>query len=83
MKEERAILPANKQIVNIYNDVLGSAEHVEGKDKTHLYLKPTEIESLLRMRRIPTIEWAEMLTRLFSLQDLANHFRLSRKKAKG
>jgi len=79
---EMAVTPENKIITQIYNEALGTAAHVEAKDKTYLYLKPTEVAAILRSRMIPQEEWAEILSLLFMLQEWGNHYRLKRPKPK-
>lgn len=79
---QKKLFPENKKIVDVYYQAQGSSSQVDGKDKTYSYLKPTEIESLMRIHNIPKAECDEVLTRLFILQDIANDRRLRRKKPK-
>lgn len=80
----RRLIPPNDKVVNIYNQATGSSRQVNsetaGRTKSHLYLRPVEIEALMRMYRITEDKRAEILNRVFILQDIANDLRPSRSK---
>ena len=76
------LFPENELVVSLFNECQGSGVQIEGKDKHYIYIKPTEVESLLRMRNVPFEEWNDMMTGIFTLQDISNHLRLRKKKKK-
>ena len=76
------LFPENELTVSLFNEVQGSGIQIEGKDKNYIYIRPTEVEALLRIRRVPIEEWGSVMTGIFSLQDMSNHLRLRKKKVK-
>lgn len=78
------LIPPNDLIVKIYNQATGSARQINtetaGRSKAHLYLRPVEIEALMRIHGIPDQRRSEVLNRIFTLQDIANDLRPSRSR---
>ena len=72
------LLPSNQLAVDLYFQAQGCAEIVVGKSKTYSYFKPSEVESLMRMRDIKPVEWDDILKRIVHLQDIHNSVRPSR-----
>ena len=74
------LFPENELVINLFNEVQGSAVQVEGKDKTFIYIKPTEVEALLKIRGIPIEDWDQIMFGIFSVQDMSNYLRPKKKK---
>ena len=74
------LCPENTIVVSIFNVAQPSAEQVEAEDKTYIYFRPSEIESLMRIYAVPKIEWPSVLDRVQVLQDIANNQRPRRPK---
>ena len=72
----------NEVVLHLFNQAQGSANQIEGEKKNYVFLKPTEVESLMRINGIDQAEWDDILIRLFVLQDVANEMRPLRPKPK-
>jgi len=71
---------SNTEALDVFYAVVCSAEQVEGKDKNYVFIKPSEIESVCRMKQISLDERELILTRVFILQDISNRLRSARPK---
>lgn len=72
----------NGNIVEIYYEAVGSANQVVAEDKTHVYLRPTEIEALMNLHQVESDRRGDVLKGILALQDIANRHRRARPKPK-
>lgn len=77
------LLSSNQLAVQIYHESQGSANQITGDDKTRLYVKPTEVEALMRVHGITEDSRPGLLTKVFLLQDIANRTRRGHPRQKG
>jgi len=75
-------LSFNRKVIEIFEQAKSSAEQIEGKDKFYKYLRPGDLEALMRIHGVPEYNRPEMLYRLFLLQDISNDLRRRKKKPK-
>lgn len=76
------IFPENQLVVNVFKEAQGSGVQIDAKDKNYIYIKPTEVESLLRIRQIDPDEWGDVMNGVFVLQNISNNLRPKKKKPK-
>ncbi len=72
------LFPANEVVVAIFRRAEHTAERVEGKDKTVLYLRSSDVEALMNLHEIPKEERLAMSDKIFLLASEANSLRRSR-----
>lgn len=84
---DRSLIPPNDLVVTIYNQAAGSSKQVNtnvvNRTKTYLYLRPADIESLMKINRISEDKMPEIMRRVIMIQDIANNLRPSKSSKKG
>jgi hypothetical protein len=77
-----ALFPQNELTVTIFNRSQGSSQQIEAEKKTVIYIRPTEVETLMRVYEVPTEDRARIMDGVFLLEGIANQIRPNRKKKK-
>lgn len=72
----------NEVVLDLYNQLKGSATQVTAKDKTYQYLLATEATAIFEINDIDPADREETWRRLLILEEVANDRRPTRSKGK-
>jgi len=78
--EAPALWPCNDAAVDIFYQAQLAAERVETKRKVLLYVRPVDVEALLRVHGVPEEEWVETYRKVISLQDVFNDLSATKRR---
>lgn len=76
------LLPANQLANQIFVQAQYSAQQVAAEDKTYMYLRITDIESLMRMYDVEPGDRISLLDKVQTLQNISNNKRPKNRKKK-
>ncbi len=76
------LLQQNELALSIFRQSEGSGRDVHAKSRVHRYLRPVEIEAVMRMRMIPEEDREELFHRVLILQEETNRMRPMKRRTK-
>ena len=81
--EAPSLLVTNQLPVAIYHQALPSATQVADDGKTHFFIRPSDIEALMRVHDVPVGDRVECFERVLILQAEGNRLRPRRRAKPG
>ena len=73
---------SNALALDIFYLVQGTAETISAKNKDFKYVRPTELQALMDIYEVLQEDRANMVEKIYSLQDIDNKYRPNRRKPK-
>ena len=74
------LMEENDVAVELFNELVQSAQRFEGEEKVLLFIRPLDVEACFRLHGIPDEDFDLMSSKIRLLQNTTNKVRSGKKK---